>query len=95
MQARFFDFDYLPTLRSIIFATLRQRGPLRKDVLVQVMSRQHGFGRARKDNRETMITAVVPDLDRTTEEVGVFVWPRGSPPSNLLPIPNSHSRRSA
>ena len=85
-QTRFFDLDYLPSLRSIIVAILRRDGPLREDVLVQAVSRQHGFGRAGKDIRERILVAVPADLERTTEDVGVFVWPPGSVPGDRLPF---------
>ena len=82
--SRFFELDYLPTLRMIVLATLRRDGPLREDALVQVISRQHGFGRAGKDIRERILQAVPEDLQRTSEDVGVFVWPPGLSPDAVV-----------
>ncbi len=86
VQSRFFDVDYLPTLRAIAGATLAENGPLREDVLVQVVARQHGFGRAGKDIRERILTGATGDMLRTTEDVGTFVWPDGSSPDVAVPF---------
>ena len=86
VQSRFFDLDYLPTLRAIVAATLAGNGPLREDVLVQVVARQHGFGRAGKDIRERILSGATKDMLRTTEDVGTFVWPSASSPNGALPF---------
>ena len=86
VPGRFFDLDYLPTLRTIVLETLRQNGPLREDILVQLVSRQHGFGRAGKDIRGRTLQAVPEDLERTSEDVGIFVWPRGLSADGVVPF---------
>lgn len=85
-RSRFFDLDYLPSLRAIIAATLERNGPLRDDVLVQLVARGHGFGRAGKDIRERILTGATKDILRTTEGVGTFFWPHGSDPEGAVPF---------
>ena len=86
VQSRFFDLDYLPTLRAIVATTLKENGPLREDILVQIIARQHGFGRAGKDIRERILSGASEDLPRTTEDVGTFIWPNGSSPDGVIPF---------
>ncbi len=86
VQARFFDVSYLPTLTEIVLRTLREAGPIREDILVQTVSRLHGFGRTGKDIRERIVQTVSPSVVRTTEDVGTFLWPEGTSPEGDVPF---------
>ena len=45
-QARFYDRDYRPVLRQMVDYVVETEGPIFFDVLVDRISRAHGFQRA-------------------------------------------------
>ena len=79
-QALFFKETYTPTLIRLIQQEVNKQGPVREDLLVQSLSRQHGFARAGREIRERVQALIPATLPRTEEEVGTFIWPE-----NLLP----------
>ncbi|MBB2202325.1 DUF3320 domain-containing protein [Gluconacetobacter tumulisoli] len=73
-QSRFADDNYLPTLTRLIVRALNGAGVMREDLLIQSVSRDHGFGRAGREIRERIQRAIPATVTRTEEEVGVFLW---------------------
>ncbi|EHH66981.1 DUF3320 domain-containing protein [Gluconobacter morbifer] len=72
--ARFGDDEYLPVLETLIRATVAQNGPVHESVLVQQISKAHGFARAGRQIRERILQAVPSDMPRTVEDAGCFFW---------------------
>ncbi|EGG77512.1 DNA helicase [Gluconacetobacter sp. SXCC-1] len=67
-------------------------GPIREDILVQTISRQHGFGRAGREIRERIIASIPPHLERSDEDIGTFIWPEKMSPSDddiAFPFPEA------
>lgn len=85
-QALFFKETYAPTLIRLIEREVNECGPIREDLLVQSLSRQHGFARAGREIRERIQGLVPPSLSRTQEDVGTFLWPEALSPDVALPF---------
>ena len=75
--ARYYDFDYNPTLRAMIDAVLAQEAPLRVDILAQRIARAHGWLRTGTRIRER-IDLHLRDAEFTDESSGRFVWRKGT-----------------
>ncbi|NHN85945.1 DUF3320 domain-containing protein [Acetobacter musti] len=86
-QSRFFDAGYQPTLSALITHYLEQNGPIRQDLLVQAISRLHNFGRAGREIREHITGSIPPDLRRTDEDPGPFLWPASMSPETGMAFP--------
>jgi hypothetical protein len=85
-QARFYDRDYRPVLRQMVDHVVETEGPIFFDVLVDRISRAHGFQRAAERIRGIVKTAL--GLDRMTitkEGDREIVWPAGVSPLALTP----------
>nr|WP_231867410.1 DUF3320 domain-containing protein [Acetobacter malorum] len=83
-QALFFKETYTPTLIRLIQQEVNKHGPVREDLLVQSLSRQHGFARAGREIRERVQGLIPAMLPRTEEEVGTFIWPENCSPDAPL-----------
>ncbi|WP_086652647.1 DUF3320 domain-containing protein [Acetobacter malorum] len=83
-QALFFKDTYTPTLIRLIQQEVKTQGPVREDLLVQSISRQHGFARAGREIRERLQGLIPASFPRTQEDVGTFVWPETVSPDAPL-----------
>ncbi|MBS1001350.1 DUF3320 domain-containing protein [Acetobacter persici] len=83
-QALFFKETYTPVLLQFIRQAVNRLGPVREDVLVQTLSRQHGFARAGRDIRDRLQGLIPSSFARTQEEVGTFIWPETLSPEEPL-----------
>ena len=83
-QAQFFKETYSPTLIRLIQQDVNRHGPVREDILVQTLSRQHGFARAGREIRERILGLIPASLPRTQEDVGAFIWPEELSPEAPL-----------
>ncbi len=85
-QARFYDRDYRPVLRRMVDHVIETEGPIFFDVLVDRISRAHGFQRSA--DRIRGIVKMALGLDRMTitkEGDREIVWPPGVSPLTLTP----------
>ncbi|WP_395494538.1 DUF3320 domain-containing protein [Acetobacter sp. KSO5] len=85
-QALFFKETYTPMLIRLIQQEADRHGPVREDLLVQSISRQHGFARAGREIRERVQGLIPASLPRTQEDVGTFIWPENLSPDAPLPF---------
>ncbi|MFT9331047.1 MAG: DUF3320 domain-containing protein, partial [Acetobacter persici] len=83
-QTLFFKETYTPVLLQFIRQAVNRLGPVREDVLVQTLSRQHGFARAGRDIRDRLQGLIPSSFARTQEEVGTFIWPETLSPEEPL-----------
>jgi len=81
---RFYDLDYSPNLRAMIDAILAQEAPLRVNVLVQRISRAHGWLRTGARIRER-IDLHLRDAEFTDESSGRFIW-RKTTVAAMMPL---------
>lgn len=84
--SRFTQDDYLPTLTSFVVRTIDQAKVIREDVLVQTLSRAHGFSRVGREIRERVQSAIPSSTARTEEDVGTFLWSDRQPVVTHLPL---------
>jgi hypothetical protein len=92
-QARFYDRDYRPVLRQMVDHVVEMEGPIFFDVLVDRISRAHGFQRSADRIRGILKTAL--GLDRMTitkEGDREIVWPPGVSPLTLMPYRQRRDR---
>ncbi|MBS0986240.1 DUF3320 domain-containing protein [Acetobacter thailandicus] len=86
--ASFFQAEYDPVLKHLVIQAVDKAGVIREDILIQHISREHGFARAGREIRER-IQRVIPALfERTEDEAGVFIWSPRLPVSSRLPFKN-------
>ncbi len=81
--ALFYDASYRPRLAALLATTLAELGPLREDVLAQIVARAHGFERTGGDIRARVLAALPPGSVLSHEAVGTFVWPPACGPAGL------------
>ncbi|MBG0809900.1 DUF3320 domain-containing protein [Methylosinus sp. H3A] len=85
-QARFYDRDYRPILRQMVDYVVETEGPIYFDVLVDRISRAHGFQRAAERIRGIVRTALGADRVPTSKEgEREIVWPSGANTLVLTP----------
>ena len=85
-QARFYDAAYRPELRRMVDHVIAVEGPLYFDLLVERISRAHGFQRAKNTIREIIISALGRDRYPHTQDDGQeLIWPAGADPLALCP----------
>ncbi|MEN5084436.1 DUF3320 domain-containing protein [Bosea sp. TWI1241] len=72
--ATFFDPTYDGTLQAMVEAVVAAEAPLREDILLQRISRAHGWLRTGPRIRER-ITLYLRHLPRSEESSGTFLWP--------------------
>ncbi|MFT8716798.1 DUF4011 domain-containing protein [Gluconobacter potus] len=92
--SRFTQEDYLPTLTQLIARAVDRAGVLREDLLIQTISREHGFARAGREIRERIQRAIPTALGRTEENVGTFLWSMRLPVAARLPLTALTSERT-
>jgi very-short-patch-repair endonuclease/RecA/RadA recombinase len=74
--ARFHEFTYRDTLRSMVEAVIQTESPLRTDILCQRIARAHGWLRTGGKIRDR-INMHLRDFERTEESSGEFIWKVG------------------
>jgi len=73
---RFFDFDYIPTLRAVIAEIVDREAPIRDLRLIQAVARAHGWQRAGGRIRERVLACLGNNEVHLEGDVA-FVWPAG------------------
>ena len=92
-QARFYDRDYRPILRQMVDHIVETEGPIYFDVLVDRISRAHGFQRAAERIRGIVRAALGSDrVPITKEDDREIVWPSVASPGALTPYRRSERR---
>ncbi len=71
------EFRYRQTIRDMIAAVMAAEAPIREDILAKRIARAHGWLRTGSRIRD-QIALHLRDLDRTDEQTGRFLWPKGS-----------------
>jgi very-short-patch-repair endonuclease len=85
-QARFYDRDYRPVLRQMVDHVVETEGPIFFDVLVERISRAHGFQRAAEKIRGIVKAALGANrMPITKEGDREIVWPTDGSPLALTP----------
>ncbi len=69
----FFEAQYSPVLREMIYAILKAEAPIREDVLAKQISRVHGFARTGSKIRERVMN-LLPQGPFSSESTGTFLW---------------------
>ncbi len=78
----FFNDDYDTTLNIMIAHVINLEGPIREDVLAKRIARAHGWVRTGKRIRDRVYLLAEEHYPSTTEEVGIFFWPKSSDTSD-------------
>ena len=91
-RLRFYDLDYRPTLRLMVDHVVELEAPIYFDVLVDRISRAHGFQRARDLIRGIVKSALGNKYTITPEDDREIIWPIGSDPTDLPPYRGSAHR---
>jgi hypothetical protein len=85
-HSRFYDALYRPELRKMVDHVIAVEAPLYFELLVDRLSRAHGFQRAKHTIRETIQSALGRGRYTETEDDGrVLIWPAGADVSGLTP----------
>ncbi|MFT9359651.1 DUF4011 domain-containing protein [Acetobacter okinawensis] len=84
--SRFTQDDYLPTLTQLTIRTIDQAKIIREDILIQTLSRAHGFSRVGREIRERIQSAIPSSMARTEEDVGTFLWSDRQAVVSRLPL---------
>ncbi len=80
----FYSEGYKPRLSAMIDHVIDMEGPVHEDVLVRRIARHHGFQRAGRQIREIVIEIAKRRRGRTTEDVGLFFWRKGTVKDRLV-----------
>jgi hypothetical protein len=59
---------------------------MREDILIQTLSRAHGFSRVGREIRERIQNAIPSSMARTEEDVGTFLWSDRQAVVSRLPL---------
>jgi hypothetical protein len=81
-------------LTRLIVRTIDQAKVIREDVLIQTLSRAHGFSRVGREIRERLQRAVPSSTPRTEEEIGTFLWSDRQPVVSRLPLTSLTAEKS-
>ena len=81
----FHSDEYSQRLSAMIDHVIDSEGPIHQDVLVRRVARHHGFGRAGHQIRERVIEIAKRRRGRSTENVGLFFWRKGTVKDRLAP----------
>ena len=92
-QSRFYDPIYRLELCKMVDHVVCIEGPIYFDVLVDRISRAHGFQRAAHTIREIVRSAVGRDCAVTEDDGQELIWPTDAKPSGLCPWRGSGGRR--
>lgn len=91
-RLRFYDLDYRPTLRQMVDHVVVLEAPVYFDVLVDRISRAHGFQRAKDMIRGIIKAALANKYTITAEDDREIIWPIGADPTELPPYRGSDCR---
>lgn len=82
---RFYEPDYLPTVRAMSAAIIDSEGPITFKRLSQLIAREHGFQRTGKEIRGTVWRACqkVRRYNQAPDQHKVF-WPQDMPPKPVI-----------
>ena len=81
-----FHFDeYSLRLSAMIDHVIDSEGPIHQDVLVRRVARHHGFRRSGRQIRERVIEIAKQRRGRSTENVGLFFWRKGTVKDRIAP----------
>ena len=86
---QFHTSEYSRRLNKMIDHVIDSEGPIHQDVLVRRIARHHGFRRAGRQIRERVMALAKRRRGRTTEDVGLFFWPKGTVKDRLAPARHS------
>jgi len=75
---RFYSEEYKPQLSAMIDHVIDTEGPIHEDILVRRIARHHGFQRAGRQIRDTVLTLAKLRREQTEEDVGLFFWKKGA-----------------
>lgn len=81
-QAEFFDESYTETIRQMTLAVVEVEGPVRDDLVAKRIARVHGFARTAAKIKQR-IMATIPELTKTKEAVGNFLWANENPDQSI------------
>ena len=81
----FHSDEYLLRLSAMIDHVIDSEGPIHQDVLVRRVARHHGFRRVGRQIRERVIKIAKRRRGRSTENVGLFFWRKGTVKDRLAP----------
>ena len=81
----FHSDEYLLRLSAMIDHVIDSEGPIHQDVLVRRVARHHGFRRVGRQIRERVIKIAKRRWGRSTENVGLFFWRKGTVKDRLAP----------
>ena len=82
-QGKFHNQSYTPTLQSMIDQFIKTEGPIRKDILINRLSKEHGFKRAGNRIHER-IQKLCTDYQETIDTNGTYLWPKNSAPDDIV-----------
>lgn len=92
-QARFYERDYRPVLRRMVDHVVETEGPIYFDVLVDRISRAHGFQRAAERIRGIVKATLGPSRIPVTQEGDrEIVWPASANALGLTPYRRGERR---
>jgi hypothetical protein len=81
----FYSEEYKSRLSIMIDHIIDIEGPIHEDVLVRRIARHHGFKRAGRQIRDTVLEIAKHRRGRTKEDVGLFFWPKGTIKERIAP----------
>ena len=87
----FHSDEYGSRLTEMIDHVIDSEGPIHEDVLVHRVARHHGFGRAGNQIRRRVIDIAKRRRGKSTEDVGLFFWRKGTIKERKAPA--RYSRR--
>ncbi|SCV00024.1 DNA helicase related protein (fragment) [Cupriavidus necator] len=74
----FFEAQYDATLLEMIEHVIRVEGPVRDEVLARRVARAHGWSRTSARMHDRVVRLAESHFVAMNEEVGKFLWPKGS-----------------
>ena len=81
----FHSDEYSLRLSAMIDHVIDSEGPIHQDVLVRRVARHHGFRRSGRQIRERVIEIAKQRRGRSTENVGLFFWRKGTVKDRIAP----------
>ena len=81
----FHSDEYSLRLSAMIDHVIDSEGPIHQDVLVRRVARHHGFRRSGRQIRERVIEIAKQRRGRSSENVGLFFWRKGTVKDRIAP----------
>ena len=81
----FHSDEYSLRLSAMIDHVIDSEGPIHQDILVRRVARHHGFRRSGRQIRERVIEIAKQRRGRSTENVGLFFWRKGTVKDRIAP----------